>query len=391
MRSRLTDTDYQLRWPRGLFAQEASDLLNRRQLRDWDDRCELLLVDAFVGGADSGPFADFRTIVDGDGIHDFERTHDNPFEHPPSNTLNERHRFLQNLLRRADQLHEASQHRRPYWSQRQRGVPAHTARQAETARQFVALVSELDALGYFERAFGKDCVDDPAEVDASDVIEYEIGVPDLWPLPAHLLSDNLDLFCDVVEVLHDLVARPGKRHFHSFSGCGWHHGQFSIETGRTIYRWRVNQLLARSDLGLRLAEDGEDIGRMVTVPGDARGELVETMANRDDGETGDQVRHAIALFRDRGADRHSKRSAVVQLCHVLEERRQFLKQNLLSKDEGALFHIANQFNLRHQNDNQQGNYDEAFLDWMFWWYLATIDLTDRIATRDSKPQADTDR
>lgn len=374
MRSRLTDTDYQLRWPRWLFVQEASSLLNRRELRDWDDRCELLLEDAFVGDASSGPRSEFHDLTDEPEAY--------AWEHPwASNKLNSKHRFLRDLLQNADQLHEGTQRRRPYWSQRQRDAPAQLARQAATARQFAALIHELDDRGYFEKAFDKDCVDDPAVIDPSAVIEHEIGVASVWPIQPDSLATDLDLFCDVVEVLHDLVARPSKRSLHSYAGCGWHHSQFSIESGRAIYRWRVNQLLDRSDIGLYLAEDGEDIGRMVTRPGDARSELIETMNSRHEGETGDQLRHANKTFRARGADKHEKRSAVVVLSHILEERRPFIKQHLLSKDEGALFEIANKFNLRHQNDQQRGNYDEAFLDWLFYWYLATIDLTDRIAAR----------
>lgn len=52
--SRFTDADYQLLWPRSMFVQEASKLLNRRELSDWSDRCELLLEDAFIGGVDGG-------------------------------------------------------------------------------------------------------------------------------------------------------------------------------------------------------------------------------------------------------------------------------------------------------------------------------------------------
>lgn len=91
----------------------------------------------------------------------------------------------------------------------------------------------------------------------------------------------------MVEVLHDLVAKPADRFFHSYSGCGWHHSDFSIESGRTVYRWRVNKLLAQNNLGLRLAEEGEDLGRMVMVTADVRHELIEALVTND-GETGDQ-------------------------------------------------------------------------------------------------------
>ena len=72
---------------------------------------------------------------------------------------------------------------------------------------------------------------------------------------------------------------------------------------------------------VRLAEEGEDIGRLVTVTDDARTELVQAVVTRDDGEPADQVRYALALFRQREADRNQKRSAVAALALVLEERR----------------------------------------------------------------------
>ena len=149
-----------------------------------------------------------------------------------------------------------------------------------------------------------------------------------------------------------------------------------------VYRWRVNRVLDRSDLGLRLADEGDDAGRLVAVTDLARSDLVASMAGRTDPGTGDVVRHAIALFRGRSASEHEKRSAAVALAGVLEERRTLLKAQLVSKDEGALFELANKFAVRHRDDAQRSDYDPAFLDWLFWWYLATIELTDRILVRE---------
>jgi predicted DNA-binding ribbon-helix-helix protein len=96
------------------------------------------------------------------------------------------------------------------------------------------------------------------------------------------------------------------------------------------------------------------------------------------------VAHAVAKFRGRAATREDKRLAVVALIGILEERRQHLKSAGLSKkDDGALFDIANNFDLRHRNIRQHGDYDEAFLEWLFWWYLATVDLTDRLLARQA--------
>jgi hypothetical protein len=202
-------------------------------------------------------------------------------------------------------------------------------------------------------------------------------------LQADRLTADQDLFCDVIEVLHDVVARPRARTMHGYSGCGWHRSAFSLEAGQVLYRWLVNRVLDRSDLGLRLADEGEDAGRLVAVTDPARMELAASMAGRTDPGTGDVVRHAIALFRGRSATEHDKRSATVALAGVLEERRQLLKAEVLSRDEGALFQIANQFAIRHRRDDQRPDYDPAFLDWIFWWYLATIELTDRILERQA--------
>jgi hypothetical protein len=229
--------------------------------------------------------------------------------------------------------------------------------------------------------------DDAAEIDPSELLERELDVPDLWPLNAKRLSEDTDLFCDVVEVLHDLVARPRARWFHGYSGCGWHHSAFSLDAGQVLYRWRVKRLLDRSDMGLRLATEGEDVGRLAAATDDARTALAAAMADRGDPGTRDVVRHAIALFRRRGATEHDKRSAVVTLAGVLEERRALLKAELVRKDEDALFQIANGFGIRHRRDTERTNYDPVFLDWVFWWYLATIELTDRIIARAVRDDA----
>jgi hypothetical protein len=78
-----------------------------------------------------------------------------------------------------------------------------------------------------------------------------------------------------------------------------------------------------------------------------------------------------------------RRSAVITLAGVLEERRNLLKAELLTKDETALFQIANQFAVRHQRADQRGDYDPAFLDWLFWWYLGTVQLTDQLLARQA--------
>lgn len=115
--------------------------------------------------------------------------------------------------------------------------------------------------------------------------------------------------------------------------------------------------------------------------GDDRCILVERALRTSDPRAREQVQHAIALFRGRTATTQDKRSAIVTLAHVLEVRRRLLKAELLRGDEGALFGIANEFAIRHDNERQKTDYDPVFLDWIFWWYLATIELADRLLVR----------
>jgi hypothetical protein len=141
--------------------------------------------------------------------------------------------------------------------------------------------------------------------------------------------------------------------------------------------------LASSTLGLRLAEEGEDLGRLVRVEPIGLEDLPEKALQTATPETVDRVQHAIALFRSRAAGVEDRRSAVIALAGVLEGRRVLLKAELLTKDEAALFEIANRFAVRHQGADQRGDYDAAFLDWLFWWYLGTVRLTNELLARQA--------
>jgi len=368
VRSRFADPDYQLVWPRSLFVAEAAKLLSERALPHWDDRCTLLLVHAFVSGYQGGPQSEFEdTMAVTSWVAGLLFT--------------PRQQFLKDLMDNADQLAEDSSHRRPYYRERKAGPRGVTALDDKAVvREFLTLFGELNDTGYFDKRFGVPCEEGPRDHDAIEFFfRRELGVDNLWPLKLdHLLAD-MDLFFDVVELLHDHVARPSTRYMHGDWDCGWHHEDFEIAPGRTAYRWRVNQILERSLLGLRLADEGDDIGRLVTVTDEARSELLHVVITRD-GAPADQVRHALSLFRQRGADRNQKRSAVAALALVLEERRHDVLIDALAKsDRGALFEIANNFHIRHQDSKQKRDYEDFYLDWVFWLYLASIELTNKIS------------
>ncbi len=368
------DEDYVLRWPRDLFQQEVSDLVARRRTMDnWADRCAFLLSDAFASAAPRDAFLAANTSVSQD-----------PWSNPipahlgPDRGLS----FMRTLLERADTLPEFSM-RKPYYSQRNNAGATSTPEFPTTVREFVRVVNDLDIRGYFEQSFGKDCPDAPSNIVPGDVIAAELNSFDLWPLSPAVLGTDQTLLFDVMEVLHDLVAAPQSSRMHAWDNCGLHYGHFSTAIGRRVYRHMVNRVLSRSDLGLVLADEGEDRGRLVTVTDEARTELARAMTKRSDVGTGDDVRHAIALFRARGAGVPEKKSACIALAGVLESRRVLLKAGMLSKDEGLLFSLANSFGIRHQNGQQHDTYDPIFLDFVFWFYLAATELSDRLMARQN--------
>lgn len=374
--------DHVLRWPRELFRWRLAELINAQQqfTPGWGEEVELCLDDAFDSNQ---PVDTFRSTSNSPVIDPWGAA-----EPATQTPISPRRRYLIDLLQAADSFpHEVQ--RRPYRSQRGRPDGAATTISLSSAvARFISLIIDLDERGYFERAFQKDCVDDARSIDPSVLIEEEIGVPNLWPLSVDRLTDDLDVFMDVIEVLGEFVAAPQNRSIHSYGACGWHYRDFNVQVGRDIYFWLINRLLDRTSIDLRLATSGEDRGRLVEAHGDARNDLVAATIDGADEDTRSPIEHAVALFRRRGATVEDKRSACTTLAGVLELRRSLLKEELYRRDEGALFQIANEFDVRHRSESQKGDYDPIFLDWIFWWYLGTIELTDRLVARQAESDSE---
>jgi hypothetical protein len=355
-------TDYELLWPPDLFAAEARRILS--QLKPDAGALDLLLREAFRDAVAD----DIAAAVAG-----------NPFGRTAAILLLPD--CVRELAERAHEIRRSSVPR-PYWPQRHgREIRSGPLDRVRVREGFAELVRELENRGYFDQIFPQRCVDDyPGdEVDPSTELEKRLGVPGLWPLAPS--GWNEETFYGLIEVYHDLVARPRTRTSHDFEGCGWHYSGFSATAGRGVYRWRVNELLSAAHINYRLADSGEDMGRLVEVFDDGRTALISEALEHAEPDLAGRIRHAVALFRNRTAEAEDKRSAVLALAGILEERRQLIKDRLLRKDEGALFQIANEFALRHRNEQQRPDYDPAFLDWIFWWYLGTVELTNRLIAR----------
>jgi hypothetical protein len=376
-------SELRLVWPADLFAAEARALLATRYTGD--ESLGYLLDEAFADGQALELFRSVQPL----GCHGggYAGPSAPGGTHPGVDLVEE-------LIADAEAGRVPQYERRRYWSARRRPVePPKPLDLAEVKALYADLLGQLSATGYLDGAIGPSCCDArfdwPSEAQRRIVDLLDTDVP-VWPLrqplgPAGELvaveqTWSQDFFYDVVEAVHDLVARPRRRSWHGF--CEeWDYDDFAKPPGQAVYRWKVNELLARSELNLRLADDGDDVGFLVHTVGDDRHRLVTAVLATPDPKDRAEVAHAVGLFRSRTATREDKRSAAVALARVLEDRRDLLKTELLSRDEGALFQIANQFDVRHRRADQRPDYDDAYLDWIFWWYLATVELTNRLLAR----------
>ncbi|MEV0048020.1 hypothetical protein AB0H60_31755 [Nocardia rhamnosiphila] len=395
-------SDYLLRWPRELFVLEAKAILattpprgSNTQRSEWSSSVALLLDEAFA--ADT-PRHDFENLPAGvTGGFGSSTKRDDPWGTPglsarPPKREDPERTFLEELVVAAPKL--AEQHApRPYYSQRAAGATRSTQpaeRDLDAAkRAWRTAVRDLQKRGYLSSVAPEPCVDESfPDVDPDEaldtLIEDRLGKKALWSAPG--TAWDVDTFYNLVEVFHDLVSRPRRRWYHSWDDCGWHWRTFTPRPAQILYRWTVNRLLERNGINLRLAKSGEDVGRLVDEVDDTRTGLVDAALATPDPARKASVAHAVALFRSRNSGVEEKRSACVVLAGLLEERRDLLRKELLSADEGALFLIANKFAIRHRKADQQADYDPAYLDWIFWWYLATVELTDRLlADQPSAP------
>jgi len=124
-------------------------------------------------------------------------------------------------------------------------------------------------------------------------------------------------------------------------------------------------------IGYELSSDGEILEIAPTGLEPLFEEIVET----DDPENIDMRRqNAISKYMKYGATTSDKKDAIRELAGVLE----FLKKSgirLQKKDESDLFRIINNFDIRHHNKSQQGEYDkEIWYGWMFYTFLSSINV-----------------
>ena len=235
---------------------------------------------------------------------------------------------------------------------------------------FLRIYREFEHDQYFEEAAGYDylgiprsrgrwgCGDD--DIRASIYLELRMNI---WPIEGCIEEYDEPTLFTVIEFLYDNVSE------HSGGPCSGHH--YDRDKGREKYRARINEILKYYDPKYKLSSDGE----ILEIAPTGLEPLFEEIVQTGDNENIDmRLQNAISKYMRHHATISDKKDAVRELADVLE----FLKKSgirLQKKDESDLFRIINNFDIRHHNKSQQGEYDkEIWYDWMFYTFLSSINV-----------------
>lgn len=251
---------------------------------------------------------------------------------------------------------------------------------------FAAAYGKFDRAGYFQDAFGKDCVEGfiPRKLGMSlrdhMAIRFGEGREDLYPSPEHIAEMSQDDIFDLIEYFHDNVGKPTKSGNHDWNGCGIHVQKADPQAGMTDWRNELNPTLARMKPPFRITEAGV-IEYVPGAPG-LQGLVDTPVASSDVNNIDARVGRAQAKFFARAATVDDQKEAIRELADVLEFIKRDLQAELTARDESDLFRIANGYAIRHHNAGQIQGYDRAvFYPWIFQIYLATIHLMVNIRTQ----------
>jgi len=257
---------------------------------------------------------------------------------------------------------------------------------------FAATYRDFDHRDYFQEAFGYECVDvgfvpGTTGLDIKNYFLLHLRKVNLWPiLDKHEGYTEDDLF-DIIEFLFDRVSKPtdkGENHFGYDSDifCGTHHSEFDKAAGRIEFRSAINTWLKDYGEGYELSDQGEIV---IQAESGLESLLEASLPVYDEKNVESRIEAAVQKYRRSRGSLDDRRDAVRSLADVLEFLKPKLKSTISSADESDLFHLANQFGIRHHNEKQKTKYDQTiWLSWMFYYYLATIHAALRLLQRKEK-------
>lgn len=252
-------------------------------------------------------------------------------------------------------------------------------------RLFSVIYNQLEIDGYFQKYFGYFCVDQDyvsgeLGYDIESIYFIHLKKEKLYPVNDRIDDYTEDDLFDVLEFLHDYCSKGIEGDYHSWNDCGYHYISFNDNDGKEHFRNQVNPILKDYGSGFEISNDGE----ILQLAESGLSNLFEAdVPSNDKGNITDRIEKAVLKFRRYKSTFDERQDAIRELVDVLEFLRPQAKQHLQSKDESDLFNIANNFGIRHHNEQQKNNYDRAIWhSWMFYHYLSTIHALLRIIKKN---------
>ena len=223
-----------------------------------------------------------------------------------------------------------------------------------------------------------------------DAVMHEAAIDlTFQPFPITKWSqDNIteDHIFDIIEFLYNRASKPGEWG-NMTSETGWNYYDYldyDDETGQDEFRDKANAILFEYKTGFELTKAGTILAKGTDgLQHILNAEIVPF----DEVNVDSKVRNAITKWRNRSLSMSEKKEAIRELADVFEwlKKTKYLSNVLDSKDESALFDLANNFGIRHHNPNQKTNYDQAiWYSWIFHFYLATYHASIRLLMKNEK-------
>jgi hypothetical protein len=235
----------------------------------------------------------------------------------------------------------------------------------------------------------KDYFDEHIFRHDTEQIELEARLAlNLDPFPIDKWDDDklseFNLF-DIIEYLYDKVSKPGDiEDCQSETGFwGWRYANYDEKAGKEEYRTSINHFLALYRDGYELTQEGQ----ILSLGGHGVQDILSAeLPVLGDNNIDLKVQNAILKWKNRGLSFEDRNAAIRDLADAFEWLKKSPKwKNVLNKkDESALFDIANNFKIRHNNPQQKRDYDKAiWYSWIFHFYLATFHAAARMLVKQS--------
>ena len=264
--------------------------------------------------------------------------------------------------------------REKYYSQRKTGDETRKIVLEDLKDLFYTIYNMYEEKGYFAEKIGRSEWDGyntdffPGELGEQDNINrmlyLKLRKKDLWPIWSNIKKYTEEDLFDIIEFCFDNISigifsndRPDRIE------------KYDHAAGIEIYRKDINDILKDYNEGFEIDKKGN----IVRIVENGLDKIFEAEIPTEDEKIKKSIEIAVNQFRNRNSTLIDRKESIRKLVDILEYLKPQIEKTLTKSDERDLFNIANNFGIRHMNDKQKTNYEQAvWLSWMFYFYLSTI-------------------